>query len=114
MNANGWIESAAHDLRYSVRSLRGSPGFTAVALITLALGIAATTAIFSTVNAALLRPLPYVRSHELIDLHTRFLDGRVTSGLSSPAEINLLRNLPAHAVDERSEEHTSELQSQFH
>ena len=95
MDATGWIESAAQDLRYAVRSLRGSPGFTAVALITLALGVAATTAMFSTVNAALLRPLPYVRSHELIDLHTRFLDGRVTSGLSSPAEINLLRNLPS-------------------
>jgi putative ABC transport system permease protein len=95
MNANGWLESASQDLRYAVRSLRGSPGFTAVALITLALTIAATTAIFSTVNAALLRPLPYLRSNELIDIRTRLVDGRVTSGLSSGAEINVLRNLPA-------------------
>lgn len=78
-----------------MRSLRGSPGFTAVALITLGLGIAATTAIFSTVNAALLRPLPYLRSQELIDIRTKLVDGRVTSGLASGAEINVLRNLTA-------------------
>jgi putative ABC transport system permease protein len=94
MHAIGWLESASQDLRYALRSLRGSPGFTTVALITLALGIAATTAIFSTVNAALLRPLPYVRSTELIDIRTRYTDGRVTSGLSSAAEIDALRKLP--------------------
>ena len=65
MGAGGWVESAVQDVRYAVRCLLGSPSFTAVALITLALGIAATTAIFSTVNATLLRPLPYLRSNEL-------------------------------------------------
>jgi hypothetical protein len=87
MGASGWFESAAQDVRYAVRSLRGAPTFTAVALITLALGIAATTAIFSTVNATLLRPLPYLRSNELLDVRTRLVDGRVTTGLVSAAEI---------------------------
>lgn len=94
MTANDWLESTTQDLRYAVRSLRGSPGFTVVAVVTLALGIAASSAIFSTVNAALLRPLPYLRSTELIDIHTRYADGRVTTGLSSGAEIDALRKLP--------------------
>lgn len=92
---SGWFESAGQDVRYAVRSLRGAPTFTAVALITLALGIAATTAIFSTVNATLLRPLPYLRSSELVDVRTRLVDGRVTTGLVSSAEIALLADLPS-------------------
>jgi hypothetical protein len=80
MDAGGCFESAVQDVRYAVRCLLRAPSFTAVALFTLALGIAATTAIFGTVNATLLRPLPYLRANELVDVRTRLDAADIAEG----------------------------------
>ena len=61
-----WFESLWTDLRYALRTFRRTPMFTAVATITLALGIGATTAMFTLVNSILLRPLPYPEADRIV------------------------------------------------
>jgi predicted permease len=86
-----------NDLRFALRQLLKHPGFTAAATICLALGIGATTGIFSVVNAVLLRPLPYVEPDRLVRLYTEF-PGFPNGGLtrfpfSQPEYLDLKREV---------------------
>ncbi|HEV2665634.1 MAG TPA: ABC transporter permease, partial [Blastocatellia bacterium] len=87
------------DLRFGLRMLGKNPGFTLVAIITLALGIGANTAIFSVVNAALLRPLPFPESERLVMAWTKNLQSGVAQGDVSLSDYLEMRNRLSSAAE---------------
>jgi putative ABC transport system permease protein len=79
-----WMDDVRRDVRFALRSLRRSPGFTVVAILCLALGIGANAAIFSVLDAVLLRPLPYAEPDRLIRVYEMRGDEGKTGSVSVP------------------------------
>ena len=92
MNSLVWMENLGRDFRFAFRQMLRSPGFAAVAIITLALGIGANAAIFSLVSAIILRPLPYPSSKELVGLgqwRNQKGEGFLQTGVSAPNMVDI-------------------------
>src|ERR1700681_1222426 len=76
------------DLKYALRSLRKNPGFTALAVIVMALGIGANTAVFSVVNAVLLRPLAYRNPERVVTISPLWTEAGASGGTSSAPDFH--------------------------
>src|ERR1041385_2910458 len=122
------METLIKDIRYAVRSLLRQPGFAAIAIATLALGIGINAALFSVVNSVLLNPLPFSQPEQLVTFdqskpnfetgaipYPNFLDLRKENRTFSA--MTILRGTSFSLIgagEPRSEEHTSELHSRLH
>ena len=85
------METWLKDLAFGVRTLRKNPAFAITALVTLALGIGATTAIFSVVNAVLLKPLPYAQADRLVIVTSDMRTRHVTDFPIAPGDVKDMR-----------------------
>jgi putative ABC transport system permease protein len=90
----GWFETLVQDVGYAIRSFKRSPAFVLVALLSLTLGIGATTAIFSVIYGVLISPYPYARPGEIWSPQVRGLDGRGGHGYAVD-ELQALSQVPA-------------------
>ena len=93
-----WLEDFWGDLRYALRTLRQRPGFTAVALLTLALGCGVTTVMFTVLNGVLLKPMPYPDPSRLVALHGHANDRYGDQNLSYPDFLDFQRQSRSLAV----------------
>jgi len=91
MNGVGWLDGLWEDLRYAMRQIRHSPGFAAVVILTLGLGIGGTTAMFSVVDAILLSPLPYEQPSQLVRFYQQEPDKPDTRTVLTGAHFSYLR-----------------------
>src|SRR4051812_14441065 len=99
MNSIGFFSTLWQDFRFGLRVLRKAPGLTAVALLSLALGIGATTSIFSVIYAVLISPYPYARPNEIWS--PAILNAKNPNqgrGTYKSAEVQRMRELPAFSM----------------
>jgi putative ABC transport system permease protein len=88
-----WLERFAQDVHFAIRMLRRAPAFTTVVMLTIAIGVGATTAIFSVVNATLLHPLPYPHAEQLVRIEDDLVGlGARDIGMSTPEWRDLERS----------------------